>query len=136
MCIRDRLEKARALAASAKSCEDIERANVANGNSRPADPGELRVDAIGVPALRQLVAEQALGKASQPLIAEDGIAAVSYTHLDVYKRQTYIKIGGGPLALNGGQLWLRQADRELDPQGVALLHAGSVVCLLYTSRCV
>ncbi len=73
---RAQLEKARALAASAKSCEDIERANVANGNSRPADPGELRVDAIGVPALRQLVAEQALGKASQPLIAEDGIAVV------------------------------------------------------------
>ena len=40
---------------------------------------------------------------------------------------TYIKIGGGPLALNGGQLWLRQADRELDPQGVALLHARRVV---------
>ena len=40
---------------------------------------------------------------------------------------TYIKTGGGPLALNGGQLWLRQADRELDPQGVALLHANRVV---------
>lgn len=40
---------------------------------------------------------------------------------------SFIKIGGGPLALNGGQLWLRQADRELDPQGVALLHAERVV---------
>ena len=40
---------------------------------------------------------------------------------------TYIKIGGGPLSLNGGQLWLRQADRELDPHGVALLHANRVV---------
>lgn len=40
---------------------------------------------------------------------------------------SFIKIGGGPLALNGGQLWLRQADRELDPQGVALLHADRVV---------
>jgi len=40
---------------------------------------------------------------------------------------TYIKSSGGPLALNGGQLWLRQADRELDPQGVALLHANRVV---------
>ena len=45
---------------------------------------------------------------------------------------TYIKTGGGPLALNGGQLWLRQADRELDPQGVALLHANSVVVRLGT----
>ena len=40
---------------------------------------------------------------------------------------SFIKIGGGPLALNGGQLWLRQADRDLDPQGVALLHAERVV---------
>lgn len=40
---------------------------------------------------------------------------------------TFIKTGGGPMALNGGQLWLRQADRELDPQGVALLHANRVV---------
>lgn len=40
---------------------------------------------------------------------------------------SFIKAGGGPLALNGGQLWLRQADQELDPQGVALLHANSVV---------
>ncbi|MCC6717607.1 MAG: LPS export ABC transporter permease LptG [Acetobacteraceae bacterium] len=39
----------------------------------------------------------------------------------------YIKSGGGPMALNGGQLWLRQADHELDSQGVALLHANHVV---------
>jgi lipopolysaccharide export system permease protein len=39
---------------------------------------------------------------------------------------TYLKNGGGPLALNGGQLWLRQSDHGLDPQGVAILHALSV----------
>ena len=32
----------------------------------------------------------------------------------------------GPLALSGGQLWLRQADRQLDPDGVALIHGGHV----------
>lgn len=73
---RSQLEKARALANSARSCEDIERGNTAAGNARPADPGEVRVDAIGVPALRQLVTQLPLGKASQPLIAEDGIAVV------------------------------------------------------------
>ena len=36
---------------------------------------------------------------------------------------TYLRTGGGPLALAGGQLWLRQSDRALDPQGVAILHA-------------
>jgi lipopolysaccharide export system permease protein len=36
---------------------------------------------------------------------------------------TYLRTGGGPLALAGGQLWLRQADRAIDPQGVAIMHA-------------
>ena len=35
----------------------------------------------------------------------------------------YLKSSGGPLSLSGGQLWLRQADHALDPQGVAILHA-------------
>ncbi len=39
----------------------------------------------------------------------------------------YLKTGGGPLALNGGSLWLRQSDRQLDPNGVAILHAAGVV---------
>ena len=39
---------------------------------------------------------------------------------------TYLRTGGGPLALAGGQLWLRQSDRALVPQGVAILHAGGV----------
>jgi len=36
---------------------------------------------------------------------------------------TYLRTGGGPLALAGGQLWLRQADHDLTPQGVAIIHA-------------
>ncbi|WP_158743360.1 LPS export ABC transporter permease LptG [Acidisphaera sp. L21] len=39
---------------------------------------------------------------------------------------TYLRTGGGPLALTGGQLWLRQADHGLDPAGVAILHARGV----------
>lgn len=38
----------------------------------------------------------------------------------------YVQSGGGPLALNGGQLWLRQSDRELEPRGVAIIHAYDV----------
>jgi lipopolysaccharide export system permease protein len=38
----------------------------------------------------------------------------------------YLKTGGGPLALNGGQLWLRQSDHALSPQGVAIIHANRV----------
>jgi lipopolysaccharide export system permease protein len=38
----------------------------------------------------------------------------------------YLRSGGGPLALNGGQLWLRQADHQTSPQGVAIIHAAQV----------
>ena len=38
----------------------------------------------------------------------------------------YLRTGGGPLALAGGQLWLRQSDRGLTEQGVAILHAAKV----------
>ncbi|MBV9813251.1 MAG: LptF/LptG family permease, partial [Acetobacteraceae bacterium] len=39
---------------------------------------------------------------------------------------TYLRVGTGPLALSGGQLWVRQADHGLVPNGVAILHAQSV----------
>jgi len=39
---------------------------------------------------------------------------------------TYMRGAGGPLALTGGHLWLRQSDRELNPHGVAILHARGV----------
>ncbi len=36
----------------------------------------------------------------------------------------YLRTGGGPLALNGGQLWLRQSDHDDRPRkGVAIIHA-------------
>jgi lipopolysaccharide export system permease protein len=39
---------------------------------------------------------------------------------------TYLRSGGGPLALSGDQLWLRQADHGLLAQGVAILHGHNV----------
>ena len=35
----------------------------------------------------------------------------------------YLRTGGGPLALNGGQLWLRQSDHTVTSKGVAIIHA-------------
>ena len=34
----------------------------------------------------------------------------------------YLRTGGGPLALNGGQLWLRQSDQTMTSKGVAIIH--------------
>jgi lipopolysaccharide export system permease protein len=38
----------------------------------------------------------------------------------------YLQVGGGPLSVNGGDLWVRQADRGLVPDGIAVLHAADV----------
>ncbi|HQT39428.1 MAG TPA: LPS export ABC transporter permease LptG [Acidocella sp.] len=38
----------------------------------------------------------------------------------------YLKVGGGPLSVTGGELWVRQADRGLAPNGIAVLHAADV----------
>jgi lipopolysaccharide export system permease protein len=35
--------------------------------------------------------------------------------------QSFLRSGGGMTALAGGRLWLRQSDRDLDPQGVAII---------------
>ena len=70
------LEQARRISGSAKTCEEMEAANKAAGSSRPADPGELRVEGVGVPALRQILTTLPLGKPSQPLVAEDGVAVL------------------------------------------------------------
>ena len=70
------LEQARKISGSAKTCEEIEAANKASGSTRPADPGELRVEGVAVPALRNLLATLPLGKASPPLVADDGVAVI------------------------------------------------------------
>ncbi len=53
------------------------------------------------------------------------VSAVMRARAEVLEDQ-YLKNGGGPLALNGGELWLRQSDHGLDAQGVAILHALTV----------
>jgi len=47
--------------------------------------------------------------------------------------QTYLRTGGGMTSLAGGRLWLRQSDRALDPQGVAIL-AGRPVAMRMDDR--
>lgn len=73
---RAALEHARQVSASVKTCDQMEQANKDAGAARPADPGELRLDQLGNPALRSLLAALPVGKASAPLVASDGIAVV------------------------------------------------------------
>ncbi len=70
------LETAKRLSAGARSCEAIEAANVAAGSVRPADPGELRIESVANPQMRQLLSGLVLGQATPPLPSEDGIAVL------------------------------------------------------------
>ena len=57
------------------------------------------------------------------VIAMTGISPLSSMMLARAERldQTWLRTGGGMSSLAGGRLWLRQSDRELDPQGVAII---------------
>ncbi|MDG6093814.1 LPS export ABC transporter permease LptG [Acetobacter sp. AN02] len=50
------------------------------------------------------------------------VSSAMYARAEALDDQ-YLRTGGGPLALNGGDLWLRQTDHAYDPKGVAILHA-------------
>lgn len=69
------LEQARRTSAGAKTCEAMEAANTAAGARRPADPGQIRLETMA-PALRAVLEALPPLKASQPLVAEDGILVV------------------------------------------------------------
>lgn len=53
------------------------------------------------------------------------LSSIMFARAEVLEN-TYLSTGGGPLALNSGQLWLRQSDQALTPQGVAIIHAHGV----------
>ena len=61
-------------------------------------------------------------------IATAGLSPVSSVMLARAETldNAHLRTSGGPLALNGGDLWLRQADRTLSPRGIAIIHAHDV----------
>ena len=70
------LERARALATAARSCEQMEAAARTSGSDRPADPGQVREEQLNPPQLRALIASLPPRQASQPIVAPDGIAVI------------------------------------------------------------
>jgi peptidyl-prolyl cis-trans isomerase SurA len=70
------LEKARNISATVHSCDQMEQAAKANNSTRPANPGDVRLESINPPALRQVLATLPLDKATQPLVTNDGIAVI------------------------------------------------------------
>ena len=67
------LEAAKVVSANAKDCPAIEAANIRYGSTRPADPGPINLASVP-PTLRAVLEHLPPLHASQPLVAEDGIA--------------------------------------------------------------
>ncbi|MBL6456586.1 peptidylprolyl isomerase [Belnapia sp. T6] len=70
---RDQVDKAQRLATSARSCEAMEAAARSGGNNQSADPGTIRLETVTPPPLRAMLASLSPGKASQPIITQDGV---------------------------------------------------------------
>ena len=73
---RDALLKARSISTSVHSCDQMEQVAKANNSPRPANPGDVRLDGVNPPAFRQMLATLPFDRATQPLVATDGIAVV------------------------------------------------------------
>jgi peptidyl-prolyl cis-trans isomerase SurA len=71
---RNTLERAQRLSQTLRGCEQMEAQP--RGNDRPADPGPIRLEGLNPPALRNMLAGLSIGRASQPIVAPDGIMLV------------------------------------------------------------
>ena len=61
-------EKAKQISATARGCEAIEALARENPSPRPADPGEIRLDAVQPPQFRNVLANLPIGKPTEPLV--------------------------------------------------------------------
>ena len=68
------LQAAQRLGQNASSCSQIEAANAAQGNVQPSDPGPIQLEAMQNAAMRSLLSQLPVGRASEPLPAQNGIA--------------------------------------------------------------
>ncbi|GAB0119293.1 LPS export ABC transporter permease LptG [Acidisoma sp. 7E03] len=59
-------------------------------------------------------------------IAVSPVSAMFFARANAIE-ETFLDAGGGPLALNGGQLWLRQGDETKQKGGFAIIHATGVM---------
>ncbi len=73
---RAAVEQAGAVSRAAKSCADMEAANVKAGAVRPSDPGEIRLEGVGSAPLRTLLSGMAPNTPSKPVVASEGVAVL------------------------------------------------------------
>ncbi len=54
----------------------MEALNTANGNERPADPGQINLNDVTPPAFQTILANLPVGQVSQPLVDQNGVTLV------------------------------------------------------------
>lgn len=116
---RKAVEQAAAIAKSAKTCADLEAANERAGKARPSNPGEVRLEGIGSPPLRALMASMPVGQASKPIVASEGVAVLmvcsreNKTESEPSKQEITNQLLGERIELTS-----RQLQRELRRRAV------------------
>ena len=70
------LQVAHGISASVTSCSQMEQVAIQHHSPRPADPGPIDLDHVQPPSFRQMLATLPPGKATQPVVAPDGIAVL------------------------------------------------------------
>ena len=70
------VEQANMVSRTAKGCDQMTELAKTVGSSRPPDPGPVRLDGIGSPALKQILNGLQPGQASRSLVSQDGVAVL------------------------------------------------------------
>lgn len=73
---RRTVERANAIARNTRGCEAMEAAHKTANSPRPANPGEVRLETVGSPPLRSLLAGLQPGQPSRPIVTSEGVAIV------------------------------------------------------------
>jgi len=108
------VERARALSASARSCEAIEAASRNSGSDRPVDPGPVRLESMQPPQLRAMVAALPPGRASQAVIAPDGVAVLMVCSRETRNlAEPTPEVARQQISRDRAELLSRQLQREI-----------------------
>lgn len=70
------LQRARQISQTVKSCPQMEQMAAETHSPRPADPGPIRLENVQPPAFRQMLSGLEPDKATQPLVAPNGIGVM------------------------------------------------------------
>lgn len=109
------VERARAVAAQVHSCAQMEANARAGGSDRPADPGgEVRLENMNPPALRQMIGSLPLNTPSEPIVAPDGIVLIMVCSRERRNEAEITpEVARNAIVRDRAELLSRQVQREL-----------------------